>query len=29
MSANTTFQIVNELGWRRGFANLLRHENAT
>jgi ABC-2 type transport system permease protein len=29
MSANTTFQIVNEQGWRRGFANLLRHENAT
>jgi ABC-2 type transport system permease protein len=28
MSANTSFQIVNEQGWRRGFANLLRHENA-
>jgi ABC-2 type transport system permease protein len=29
MSANTTFQVVNERGWRRGFANLLRHENGT
>src|SRR5690606_21461096 len=29
MSANTTFQMVNEQGWRRGFANLLRHENAS
>jgi ABC-2 type transport system permease protein len=29
MSANTTFQMVNEQGWSRGFANLLRHENAT
>lgn len=29
MSANSTFQMVNEQGWRRGFANLLRHENAT
>jgi len=28
MSANTSFQMVNEQGWRRGFANLLRHENA-
>ena len=28
MSANTAFQMVNEQGWRRGFANLLRHENA-
>ncbi|MBZ0292132.1 MAG: ABC transporter permease [Anaerolineae bacterium] len=28
MSANESFQIVNEQGWRRGFANLLRHENA-
>ena len=28
MSANTSFQMVNEHGWRRGFANLLRHENA-
>ena len=24
MSANTTFQVINEQGWRRGFANLLR-----
>ena len=29
MSANTSFQMVNEQGWSRGFANLLRHENAT
>ncbi|MCC6611893.1 MAG: ABC transporter permease [Anaerolineae bacterium] len=29
MSANTAFQPVNERGWRRGFSNLLRHENAT
>ena len=28
MSANTSFQMVNEQGWRRGFANLLRRENA-
>ena len=28
MSANTTFQLVNEQGWRRGFVNLFRHENA-
>lgn len=28
MSANTSFQVVDERGWRRGFANLLRHENA-
>ncbi|MEZ4672542.1 MAG: ABC transporter permease subunit [Anaerolineae bacterium] len=27
MSANTTFQLVNEHGWRRGFANLLWREN--
>jgi len=29
MSANSTFQAVNEQGWRRGFANLLRRENST
>jgi ABC-2 type transport system permease protein len=29
MSANSTFQAVNERGWRRGFANLLGHENRT
>ena len=29
MSANATFQAVNEQGWRRGFSNLLRHENST
>ncbi|MCL4248012.1 MAG: ABC transporter permease [Anaerolineae bacterium] len=29
MSANTAFQSVDEKGWRRGFANLLRHESAT
>jgi ABC-2 type transport system permease protein len=29
MSANSTFQAVNEQGWRRGFANLLWHENST
>jgi ABC-2 type transport system permease protein len=29
MSANSTLQPVNEHGWRRGFANLLRHENST
>ncbi len=29
MSANATFQPVNERGWRRGFANLLRYENST
>ena len=28
MSANASFQIVNERGWRMGFANILRHENA-
>ena len=28
MSANESFQMVNEQGWRSGFANLLRHENA-
>lgn len=28
MSANASFQMVNEQGWRSGFANLLRHENA-
>ena len=28
MSANTAFQLVNEKGWRRGFANILRQENA-
>ncbi len=27
MSANSTFQTVNERGWRMGFANLLRKEN--
>lgn len=27
MSANSAFQIVNEHGWRMGFANLLRKEN--
>jgi ABC-2 type transport system permease protein len=27
MSANSAFQIVNEQGWRRGFANMLRKEN--
>ena len=27
MSANSTFQMVNERGWRMGFANLLRKEN--
>jgi ABC-2 type transport system permease protein len=27
MSANASFQMVNEQGWRRGFANLLRREN--
>ena len=27
MSANSTFQVVNEHGWRRGFANMLRKEN--
>lgn len=27
MSANATFQMVNERGWRMGFANLLRKEN--
>lgn len=27
MSTNSTFQMVNEQGWRRGFSNLLRHEN--
>lgn len=29
MSANSIFQAVSEQGWRRGFANLLRHENST
>lgn len=29
MSANATFQPVNEQGWHKGFANLLRHENRT
>jgi ABC-2 type transport system permease protein len=28
MSTNSTFQTVNEQGWRMGFANLLRKENA-
>jgi ABC-2 type transport system permease protein len=28
MSTNVQFQVINEQGWRRGFANLLRHENA-
>ena len=28
MSTNSTFQLVNERGWRMGFANILRHENA-
>lgn len=27
MSANSTFQMINERGWRMGFANLLRKEN--
>jgi len=27
MSANATFQSVNERGWRMGFANLMRKEN--
>lgn len=27
MAANSTFQMVNERGWRMGFANLLRKEN--
>jgi ABC-2 type transport system permease protein len=27
MSANPTFQLVNERGWRRGFANMLHKEN--
>lgn len=29
MSANTSFQIINEQGWRMGFANILRHEHGT
>lgn len=29
MSANSTFQVIREQGWRRGFANLLRRENNT
>lgn len=29
MSANASFQEISEQGWRRGFVNLLRHENAT
>ena len=27
MAANSTFQMVNERGWRMGFANLVRKEN--
>ncbi len=28
MSTNSTFQAVNARGWRIGFGNILRHENA-